>query len=377
MGTVTARKRRDGSVGYTAQIRIKRKGKLAHNETQTFDRRPAAKAWLQRREEQLRQPGALERAMQPDPPLRDVIDRYIKESERDLGRTKAQVLGTIKTRDIADLRCGAIDSVAIVAFARELAVEPQTRGNYMSHLSSIFTVARPAWGYPLDAQCMADAMVVLRKLKLVSKSRQRTRRPTLEELDRLMTFFVERQKRRTWASPMTWAIAFAIFGLRRQEEICSIRKPDHEPAQHRMLVRDMKNPEETEGNDVWCDMTPEAERLVAAAPMVAGDDRIFPYHPDGVSAAFTNACRMLRIEDLHFHDLRHEGISRLFEIGWTIPRVALVSGHRSWASLQRYAHIRQVGDKYEGWPWLDRLTGQPALASCPASLTAAARRSSR
>jgi hypothetical protein len=41
---------------------------------------------------------------------------------------------------------------------------------------------------------------------------------------------------------------------------------------------------------------------------------------------------------LHFHDLRHEGISRLFEMGRTIPQAASVSGHRSWASLQRYSH---------------------------------------
>jgi integrase len=54
---------------------------------------------------------------------------------------------------------------------------------------------------------------------------------------------------------------------------------------------------------------------------------------------------------LHFHDLRHEGISRLFEAGWDIPHVALVSGHRSWSSLQRYAHIRQRDDKYAGWRW--------------------------
>jgi integrase len=55
---------------------------------------------------------------------------------------------------------------------------------------------------------------------------------------------------------------------------------------------------------------------------------------------------------LHFHDLRHEGISRLFEMGRSIPQVAAVSGHRSWQSLQRYSHIRQTGDKYAGWKWL-------------------------
>ncbi|MDF1856927.1 MAG: hypothetical protein P1U48_15990 [Pseudooceanicola sp.] len=38
---------------------------------------------------------------------------------------------------------------------------------------------------------------------------------------------------------------------------------------------------------------------------------------------------MLGIEELHFHDLRHEGISRLFEMGWNIPHVVAASGLRS------------------------------------------------
>ncbi len=50
--------------------------------------------------------------------------------------------------------------------------------------------------------------------------------------------------------------------------------------------------------------------------------------------------RDLGIKDLHFHDLRHEGISRLFEADWDIPQVAAVSGHRDWKMLQRYTHLR-------------------------------------
>ncbi|TIN81271.1 tyrosine-type recombinase/integrase, partial [Mesorhizobium sp.] len=57
-----------------------------------------------------------------------------------------------------------------------------------------------------------------------------------------------------------------------------------------------------------------------------------------------------------FHDLRHEGISRLFELGWNIPHVAAVSGHRSWTNLKRYTHIRQRADKYAGWEWLEIVT---------------------
>ena len=87
---------------------------------------------------------------------------------------------------------------------------------------------------------------------------------------------------------------------------------------------------------------------------------IFPFSTDSISAAFTRACKILGIEDLRFHDLRHEGISRLFEMGRTIPQVAAVSGHRSWTSLKRYTHIRHSADKYENWKWKARLAlGDP------------------
>jgi len=41
MGTVTARKRKDGSVAYLARVRIMRDG-FPYHETKTFDRRPTA-----------------------------------------------------------------------------------------------------------------------------------------------------------------------------------------------------------------------------------------------------------------------------------------------------------------------------------------------
>jgi integrase len=46
---------------------------------------------------------------------------------------------------------------------------------------------------------------------------------------------------------------------------------------------------------------------------------------NGVSAQ----CRDLDIEDLHFHDLRHEGTSRLFEAGFSIEQASLVTGHKT------------------------------------------------
>lgn len=107
----------------------------------------------------------------------------------------------------------------------------------------------------------------------------------------------------------------------------------------------MKNPGQKQGNDIWCDLPPEARAVIDLMPR--NSERIFPFTAGAISANFTRACKLLGIDGLRFHDLRHEGISRLFEMGWTIPQVASVSGHRSWQSLKRYTHIRQSGDRWK------------------------------
>ncbi len=345
MGTIISRKRADGSTGYTAQLVRKKKGEPTFREAKTFDRLQAAKAWLARRETELSRPGGMEQ--RADPLLSVVIDRYIAETKKKIGRTKAQVLRTIKTHDIADLRCSKIGSVDLIAFAQTLPVQPQTVQSYLSHLAAVFAVARPAWGYPLNQQAIKDAFVVAKRLGVTSKGRSRERRPTLAELDLLMVHFGQIKAKRPGSAPMQKIVVYAIFSTRRLEEITRGLWEDYDKT--RILVRDMKHPGDKEGNDTWCELTPEAARVVESMPKIKA--QIFPYTPDAISAAFTRACKILDIIDLHFHDLRHDGVSRLFEMGRTIPQAASVSGHLSWASLKRYTHLKQSGDKYENWKW--------------------------
>jgi integrase len=85
----------------------------------------------------------------------------------------------------------------------------------------------------------------------------------------------------------------------------------------------------------------DAEAILREQGHITGDQmRIFPYAPDSISTAFRRACRELEIEDLRFHDLRHEATSRLFEAGFTIEQVALVTGHKDWKNLRRYTNLR-------------------------------------
>lgn len=355
MGSIIPRKRKDGSTAYLAQIVLKAGGRITHRENKTFPARREAAGWLARREEEIARQGPAKPAS--GPPLADVIDRYTTETMKRIGRTKAQCLRTIKALPIASMPSAEITSADILAAARQLAdrgAKPQTVQNYLSHLGAVFAVAKPAWGYPLDQQAMRDAIVVAKRLGVTSKSRTRDRRPTLGELDKLLEHFDRIRANRPTAAPMRDIILFAIFSTRRQEEITRIRWQDLDEKHGRILVRDMKHPGDKVGNDQWCDLPPEAMAVIRRQPRTA--DRIFPYKVDAIGTAFTRACQLLGIDDLHFHDLRHDGVSRLFELGWNIPQVACVSGHRAWQSLKRYTHMRQRGDKYAGWRWLKKKT---------------------
>ena len=62
-----------------------------------------------------------------------------------------------------------------------------------------------------------------------------------------------------------------------------------------------------------------------------------------MSKYFREGCSALGIPDLHIHDLRHEGTSRLFEAGLPIQEVALVTGHKDWRHLRRYTNRAGLG----------------------------------
>lgn len=368
MGSIVERKRKDGTVAYMAQIMIMRDRKILFRENRTFERRPAATAWLKKREAELAQPGALASAKSAkrSATLADAIDKYVRESVRPIGKTKAQVLETIKSFDIADIPCPEIGSQQITAFATELRKTraPSTVANYLSHLSAVFRIARPAWGFELNYNAVQDAFIVGKALGLTGRSKVRERRPTTDEMDKLMAHFAKGLEKRPWSNPMHKVSAFAMFSTRRLEEITLLRWSDLDEEGSRILVRDMKDPGEKDGNNVWCDIPTPALRILQS--MDRTQERIFPYSTDAIGAAFTRAVALLGIEDLHFHDLRHEGVSRLFEMGLSLPRVAAVSGHRSWTTLKRYTHLRQVGDKWAGWSWLERIApeaGQQDVAT--------------
>lgn len=363
MGSIYIRKRKDGSTVYSAQIRITQQGKTVYQESQTFDRKATAQNWIKRRETELAVPGAIDRANRTGISVRKMIEQYLEEYERlqPLGRTKHMTLNAIARSWLGDVLDRDVTSQRLVEYAlgriSDDGIQPQTVSNDLSHLGAVLAVARPAWGYDIDPLAMPDARRVLRKMGAVKRARERDRRPALDELDRLLTYFTEMWDRRRQQIDMVRTIGFALFSTRRQDEITRIRWDAIDAERQAVLITDMKNPGQKLGNDVWCHVPEEAWQILQSMPHVS--EFVFPYNAKSISASFTRACCFLEIDDLHFHDLRHDGVSRLFEIGWDIPRVASVSGHRDWNSMRRYTHLRGRGDKYQSWHWLDRIITGP------------------
>lgn len=81
MGTITSRKRKDHSTAYTAQIRINRDGKTVYQESQTFDRKQVAQGWIKRRETELAQLGAIERANRKGVTIKQIIEQYLANTK--------------------------------------------------------------------------------------------------------------------------------------------------------------------------------------------------------------------------------------------------------------------------------------------------------
>src|SRR5262249_36021763 len=80
--------------------------------------------------------------------------------------------------------------------------------------------------------------------------------------------------------------------------------------------------------------------LASLGNMHQAHQRLFPLTCEAVKLGWKRLVIRAKINDLHFHDLRHEAVSRFFELGLTVPEVALISGHKDARMLFRYTHLK-------------------------------------
>lgn len=216
-----------------------------------------------------------------------------------------------------------------------------TLGIDIGVIKMIITHAAAVHGLDISPEPVDLARVALKRLSLIGKGTERDRRPGTDELNRLFRCFDDNER---LTLPMTRIVKFAVATAMRLDKICRVEWTDLDIDRRMLLIRDRKDPRNKTGNDqriplfaatgfdAWALVTEQAKELGHAK------GRIFPYNSRSVGTAFRRACKDVGVKDLHFHDLRHEGTSRLFEAGFAIEQVSLVTGHKDWKMLRRYTH---------------------------------------
>lgn len=346
MGTITARKRADGTTAYTAQIRIKRDGKVIHSEAQTFSRRALADEWKRRRESELEAVRASGKPLAKGVTLETLIADYVSAAKNvtDWGRSKTADINRLKRSDLAAMDATKLTANDFMEHARKRRSDdgagPATVLNDLVWLRQVLMHAALARDLPAPLVALDRARVELMRTRVVAKSKQRERRLKPDEESRLLDYFGSRDARSK--IPMVDIMLFALETGRRQEEICVLKWADVETGKKVGWLDDVKHPRHKKGNRRAFRFPEAAVAIMERQPVASGAaaEFVFPFNHRSVSAAFTRACKFLGIEDLRFHDLRHEATSRLFERGYAIHEVAQFTMHQSWATLKRYTHLK-------------------------------------
>ncbi len=220
----------------------------------------------------------------------------------------------------------------------------------MSLLSNFFDIGRIEWGI-----CDANPVANVRKPK---SPLGRDRRLTARE-DRLILRYCHRH-----INPDLYSIVvLALETAMRQGEILKLSW-EHINLKSRVAhLPDTKNGTK---RDVPLSIKAR-DALIRMGVKSRG--RVFGYTPEGLKSTWRFMLIKLGIKNLHFHDLRHEAVSRLFELGTLdIMEVAAISGHKNLAMLKRYTHLKAQrlvrkleGNKHKGkQAVLDHLIPYPA-----------------
>ncbi|RWX62599.1 site-specific integrase [Mesorhizobium sp. M4B.F.Ca.ET.089.01.1.1] len=261
-----------------------------------------------------------------------LLDRFLRYP------IATKTLNDLQSKDFAQYRDQRLKEVS------RLTGRPVTAKSLRRELAPLFhmfKVAKAEWHIP-TGNPLQDLY-----LPAIDVRRERRLRPGEEE--RLLS---QAGKLRTLdGQPNPYLVPIIVFALEtamRQGEILAIEFRNVDFQRHLLTIPVSKN-----GHSRVIPLTDKASsclilafaqpRGIIGPPRVTPTTRAFPLDVEVVKTSWTRICKRAEpaIEDLHFHDLRHEGISRLFELGLSIPEVAGISGHRTPAMLFRYAHANQ------------------------------------
>lgn len=316
------------------QLRVRRKG--VPEQYITFDTFEAAEQARLHIEAQLSVSVVRDYAIATKTTLRDLLERYLEEVVpshkgasiertriRRLLRDEAFVdkkLAALTTEDLQDFITDRLTEVAPATVDRELDMISQTL-NYADDVWKIAPVESPFKG--------------LRRPKYFN---ERDRRLAPSEEAALLD--AARADENPYVEP---AIVLALETAMRRSELLGLTAADiHFEARYAFL-RETKN-----GRSRKVPLSTRAlqviRALLALQNLTADDDSdtlLLPLTPNALKKAFfERVIPKSKVVDFHFHDLRHEAISRFAESQrFGLLELQSISGHRDLRMLQRYTHL--------------------------------------
>ena len=192
----------------------------------------------------------------------------------------------------------------------------------LSLLSHAIEVARKDWGLAINGN-------PARQITKPKQNKARERR--LGEGEEKLLLNACRASNNYYLKPL---VIVAIQTAMRRGELLQLER------QHLNLNnRTAYLPMTKNGEDRKVALTTTAIATLKEMPVhISG--RVFPLSETALRGLWRRACERAEIEDLRFHDLRHEATSRFFEKGLNVMEVAAITGHKDLRMLQRYTHLR-------------------------------------
>jgi integrase len=228
-----------------------------------------------------------------------------------LRRTISKIkLHLINSNHFAEYRDERLKSVSTDIVRRELGI-----------IQHAFQVAINEWMLPIPLN-------PIKRIKKPPPSKSRERRLKEGEMEALSQSLEITEN--LYLEPV---IHFAIETAMRRGEILQLKWSNFDSKNSIILIEDTKN-----GYSRFVPLNSAATKILNS--ISRSGDQIFPTSASAVQQSWQRLTKRAGIIDLHFHDLRHEAISRFFEQGLSVPEVALISGHRDVRQLFRYTHLK-------------------------------------
>lgn len=232
-------------------------------------------------------------------------------------------------RDLGHWTIADLTQPKLVRWAMERPGKPSSLRILLPTLGAVLRTSRDLWQINVNPAAPASALRALELSGIVPRVASRSRRVTDPELAEI---------RAAWFGPVPPQILDVLVNTAmRSGELTRLLWDDLDTNARTVMIRDRKHPTQRHGNNQIVPLIGTA--WLATTAQRRRSARIWPHHQEQLSRTFRTASERAGLSDIRLHDLRHEAISRRFDAGWSIPQVAALSGHKSWANLKRYTHI--------------------------------------